>query len=267
MNGNQRTMHVTATNVPETRRLALTQRHPKRKLTPDRQFDPDHPELMDLPDPDPQILRRDLENLRTINRYFGGLRAVRVHVIDLIQKIDPARTIEILDLATGSADHPIALVRLAQTMNRRIHITAVDRNPSMLGIARERAREYSEITFEQGDLLKLNHSPKSFDIVLCSLAIHHFSRTDAVSILRTMVGYSRVGIIVNDLYRSWPAAWTAWIYTHLTTRNPMTLNDSYVSVLRAFTPQELLEIADEAGVPNARIFSHPMFRLVLVGGH
>jgi hypothetical protein len=236
-------------------------------LIPARRFNPDSPELMDVPNPDPGILRRDLANLRIINRYFGGLRAVRAHVTGLIRKIDRAHTIQILDLATGSADHPMSLVRLAQSLNRKIQITAVECNPLTLSIARERTAKHPEITVEQGDLLKLGYPPRSFDIVLCSLAIHHFSRSDAVRILAMMSEYSRVGLIVNDLYRSWPAAWTAWIYTHVTTRNPMTLNDSYVSVLRAFTPRELREMAIEAGVPNPQIFHHPMFRLILVAGH
>lgn len=236
-------------------------------LIPARQFNPDIPELMDLPNPDPGILRQDHGNLRTINRYFGGLRAVRKHAIALISKIDRNQTVQILDLATGSADHPIALVRKAHKLGRNIHVTAVERNPLTLSIAREQTAHYPEITVRHGNILMLDYPPKSYDIVICSLAIHHFSRADVVKILSTMVRFSRVGLIVNDLYRSWPAAWTAWIYTHLTTRNPMTLNDSYVSVLRAFTPTELCEMAEESGVPDSKIYFHPMFRLVLVCEH
>lgn len=236
-------------------------------LIPARRFNPDSPELMDIPNPDPGLLRQDLGNLRIINRYFGGLRAVRTHVARLMQKVDQAQPIQILDLATGSADHPMSLMRLAQSLNRKIRITAIERHPLTLSIARERTAGVREISIVEGDLLTLGYLPKSFDIVLCSLAIHHFSRSDAIRILTTMADYARVGLIVNDLFRSWPAAWTAWIYTHVTTRNPMTLNDSYVSVLRAFTPQELREMALEAGVPNPQIFHHPMFRLVLVAEH
>lgn len=236
-------------------------------LIPNRQFNPDFPELMDLPNQDLRTLRQDLGNLRTINKFFGGLHAVRSHTMGLISKIDHAQTIHVLDLATGSADHPIALVQVARSLNRKIRITAVERNPLTLSIARERSAEYPEIVVEEGDLLNLKFPRKNFDIVLCSLAIHHFSRDDGVKILNMMVEYSRVGLIVNDLHRSWPAAWTAWFYTHLTTRNPLTLNDSYVSVLRAFTPHELLEMAGEAGVPDPQIFRHPMFRLILVGEH
>ncbi len=220
---------------------------------------------MDVPRADPAVLKQDLRNLRIINSLFGGIRAVRMHAIRFLCRIGDDRVIRVLDLATGSADHPIALVKVARRLGKRIHITGVDCNPVTLSIARERTEAIPEITIDEANLLSLQYPPKSFDIVLCSLALHHFSEDNAVGVLRMMNSLSRVGLIVNDLHRSWPAAWAAWIYTHMTTRNPMTLNDSYVSVLRAFTPPELTRMARKAAIPKARIYSHPMFRLVLVG--
>ena len=233
-------------------------------LIPHRRFNPQIPELMDDPHPDPTMLRDDLRNLRIINKYFGGLRVIQKYASKLMLQINKSQPIHILDLATGSADHPVALAKFARSLGRSVRITAVERNPFTLAVAKERSAQFNEITFVQGDILAMAWSPKSYDIVLCSLAIHHFSREDAIRILRMMQETARVGFVVNDLDRSWPAAWIAWLYTHLTTRNPMTLNDSYVSVLRAFTLEELRDIAGAAGVSNAQIRRHPMFRLALV---
>lgn len=234
---------------------------------PARQFNPNILEMMDRPDADPTILRDDLENLRTINRFFGGLSAVGKNIIPLIEKVEPEKEIRVLDLATGSADHPLSLVDLAKRLRRSVHITAVDRNPVMLQIARERTEDIASIIVEEQDLLNPTYEDKSFDIVLCSLALHHFSHTDAVTILREMNRLSRVGFIVNDLNRTWLGAWTAWLYTHLTTRNPMTNFDSHLSVLRAFTPDEMKEMAEEAAIRTFTIKTQPMFRLVLIGEH
>jgi ubiquinone/menaquinone biosynthesis C-methylase UbiE len=234
-------------------------------FVPQRRFDPTRPEMMDRPDADASALRDDLKNLRTINRLFGGSSSLRRSLKPFLENHPPNIPFTLLDLATGSADLPVVAVRLARTFGREIHVTAVDRNPVMLDVAQELTAGYPEIVVERGEIRALRFSEKSFDVALCSLAIHHFSRNDAVALLRNMRRLSRVGFIVIDLNRSWLAAGTAWLYTHLTTRNPMTLNDSYVSVLRAFTHEELADMAREAGASRFTVVKHPFFRLILTG--
>ncbi|MBI4427637.1 MAG: methyltransferase domain-containing protein [Ignavibacteriales bacterium] len=236
-------------------------------FVPNRRFDRAKPEMIDGDDNDPVLLEQDLSNLRTINRFFGGLSAMRDALPRFLERVPPSRTAEILDLATGSADHPVEIVGLARKMKRLVRIVAVDRNPQILEIARKYTEGYSEISLVRKDLRHLDFGDKSFDIVLCSLAIHHFSNEDAVAILREMHRLSRVGFMVNDLERSWIGAWTAWLYTHATTRNPLTLNDSCLSVLRAFTPDELRDIALQAKVQNFQVYRKPFFRLILVAAH
>lgn len=234
---------------------------------PKRRYDPSVLEMMDRPNADVSVLRDDLKNLRRINKYFGGLAAVQTALMPLLGQIDKEKAVEILDLATGSGDHPLAVVKLARRLGRRVRIVAVDRNPVMLQIARELTAGIPEISIEEGEILSPRYPDKSFDIVLCSLTLHHFSRDDAIAILRNMARLCRVGFIVNDLRRSWPGAWTAWLYTHLTTRNPMTRYDSYLSVLRAFTPEELADLAREAGIRTFTITQRPFFRLILTTRH
>ena len=219
---------------------------------------------MDRPEADPKILKDDLRNLRIINRYFGGLRALRNAVLPMAKGVIPGETITILDLATGSADQPVALVRAFERIGRRVHITAVDRNEVMLEIARKFASGMKGIEFESRDLKNLPYQDGSFDIVTCSLAIHHFSHEDGVKLLREMNRISKLGFVVNDLSRSYIGAATAWLYTRLTTRNPMTRYDSVISVLRAFTKDELTAMAVEAGVGRVKVYTAPLFRLLAV---
>lgn len=233
---------------------------------PIRRFDPNILEMMDRPGINEKLLREDLRNLRVINRFFGGHRAIRKVLKPLLRQFPPGQRLEMLDLATGSADLPVVISRLAKKLGRSVMITAVDRNPVMLRVAREFTSDVAEIQIVEGDILDLQLSDKSFDIVICSLALHHFSREDAVRLLRNMKRLARVAVVVHDLCRSWIGAWTAWLYTHLTTRNPLTLYDSYLSVLRAFTPEELIEMAQEAEMADFVLTKHPFFRMVLVGG-
>jgi len=58
---------------------------------------------MDRPQPVSPALISDLENLRTLNHYFGSYRLIRFFLRRWIHRGDKLR---ILDLATGSGDIP-----------------------------------------------------------------------------------------------------------------------------------------------------------------
>ncbi len=234
-------------------------------IIPERRFNPDIIEMIDRTDNQMDMLRENLKNLRTINKYFGGLRSVKPYLLRLIKQMDRHKKIEILDLATGSADHPLALVHLAKKVGRHVEITAIDYNPQVLKIAREQTESFENIKLQQKDILNLDYVSQNFDIVLCSLTLHHFSLEQAVHILKEMKRLSRVGFIVNDLNRTRLAAWTVWAYTHLTTRNPMTHHDAYISILRGFTPKELDSLAGQADIHKYSIKRHLFFRLILTG--
>jgi ubiquinone/menaquinone biosynthesis C-methylase UbiE len=104
----------------------------------------------------------------------------------------------------------------------------------------------------------------SFDIVICSLAIHHFTRAGAVRLLQEMDRLSRIGFVVNDLSRSYLALASAWVYTRVTTTNIMTRADAIASLYAAFTEEELRGMATEAGVGPVEITRAPFFRLIVV---
>lgn len=233
-------------------------------FVPNRSFDPDDPEIMDREGNDPAILAAGLEELRKINRHFGGWRAVRRAIRPLADRVDPGRTIEILDLGTGSADYPVHLAGWMRRLGREVRIEAVDKNPFMIATARESAAAWPEITIKEMDVLSPSYPDKSFDIVLASLTLHHFSRPDAIRILREMNRMSRVGLIVNDLDRSRVGAWVVWLYGRLATNNPITRHDAYESMLRGFTRNEMIAMSREAGLGSFAVRRMPFFRLLVV---
>jgi ubiquinone/menaquinone biosynthesis C-methylase UbiE len=231
-------------------------------LVPQRRFDELKPEMVDMPGADPALLRGELRNLRIINRYLGGLAAVRRALKPMLTLIDSSRSVSILDLATGSGDQPVAIARMCRRLNRRVAITAVDRNDAVLADARSFAAGFDEIRFEKGDVRSLRYSDRSFDIVLCSLAMHHFSWQGAVRLLQEMERLSGAGFIVNDLSRSRLALASAWVYTRSTTTNIMTRTDAIASLYAAFTKEELLALAGEAGIERFNVSRALFFRLV-----
>jgi ubiquinone/menaquinone biosynthesis C-methylase UbiE len=222
------------------------------------------PELMDGPLRDLAELAANLRDIRRVNWLLGGTAIVLRHLPDLLDVIPRGKIVSILDLATGSADIPLALVDWARRHGRPVTITASDCSPEIMAVARDRVGDQPEITLERYDARDVPLRDGSFDIVLCSLSLHHFEPDDAVRVLREMRRLARVGFVVNDLRRSRLGYVAAWLAARLTTRNRLTRNDAPLSVRRAYTPDELRDLLGQSGIPNARITTHHWFRMAAV---
>lgn len=219
-------------------------------------------ELMDEPDQDPDLLEASLDDVATVNRWLGGTRALLHHLPALLPPTGP---VTILDVGTGSADLPRAIVRFGRRTGREIRVVATDLHPATLEVARRRSAAYPEIRVERADALRLPYPDRTFDVALLSMTLHHLEGDDRVRALRELRRVARRGVIVGELERSWPAFLGARILAATVWRdNPITRHDGPLSVRRAFTLTELLTLAHEADLPGAKVFRHPIFRLVLV---
>jgi 2-polyprenyl-3-methyl-5-hydroxy-6-metoxy-1,4-benzoquinol methylase len=217
-----------------------------------RQFDPAEPELMDRPQPVSSELEKDLRNIRQLNRFFGSHRLV-LHF--LRRWIKPGDHVRIVDLATGSGDIPRLIVDYAQKIGAKVEVDALDRQSATLEIARKLSGNYPEISYIDANILEWQPADP-YDIVLCSLALHHFSDEDAVRLLRRCRELSQKFVLVSDLRRGLLATIGVYLLTALIFREPMTRYDGRVSAARAFSFAELDDLAGRAGWRN---FQHKKF--------
>ncbi|MFQ5803150.1 MAG: methyltransferase domain-containing protein [Candidatus Methylomirabilales bacterium] len=198
-------------------------------------------------------LSANLQDLERVNRLFGGTYLILHHLGRILRRASSG-DIEILDVATGGADIPATIVRWARRRGWRIRIVGIDQNPQVLRVARERIRDYPEISLELGDALALSYPDGSFDVVLCSLALHHFSYVEGVTLLSSLDRIGRRGFIVNDLLRSWHAYMLTWLAMHLFCRGRLVRHDGPLSIRRAYTRSELLKMLEQpevGGGPDA----------------
>lgn len=218
-----------------------------------RDFDPGQPELMDLPQPLSTELEADLANIRRLNRRFGAYRLVRKFLGRWMQT---GGTYRVLDMATGSGDIPRLMIDWAKERGIMLRVDAVDFHPATLEVARNLSVGYSGIDFVRADARTFYREEK-YDIVCCSLALHHFSEEDAVAILRRCRDLSRRHVLVADLERSlWTSA-GVFLVTALLYREPMTKHDGRLSARRAFSFSEFHGLAERAAWEN---FGHCRFR-------
>ncbi|MDQ6654809.1 MAG: methyltransferase domain-containing protein [Verrucomicrobiota bacterium] len=211
-----------------------------------RQFSAEEPELMDRPDASPAELEAALRSLRGLNRWFGSYRIVARFIRRWIRHGDRLR---VLDLATGSADIPRLVAEHARRVGAHVEIVAVDFQPSTIETARRLSAAYREITCVCADVL--TYRPKEpFDIVICSLALHHFSDADAVQLLRRCRELSNACVLVADLRRGVLARIGVYLLTALIFRDRMTREDGRASAARSFSLKEMRELATRAGWRN-----------------
>jgi hypothetical protein len=109
----------------------------------------------------------------------------------------------------------------------------------------------------RGDGLAPPFQPASFDFVLASQLLHHFTEEKIVTLLRTWSQLARRAIIVSDLVRHPVAYHGIRLITKICTRNVMTRTDAPLSVRRAFTMAEWRELFRRAEVGRLQIF--PIF--------
>lgn len=203
-------------------------------------------ELLDRPAQDVGALAGNLDDLSRVNRWLGGVRLTYRGIERLAGPFQADRPLSVLDAGTGAADIPMALAASAERAGVKLDLIASDVSPTILKLAR--ARVADQVTLVAADVRRLPFLDDSLDVVTCSLMLHHFDPDDAVAALREMRRVSRLGIVVNDLIRSRRGYLGAVALGYLLTRNPLTRHDGPLSVRRAYTRDELRELAVRAGL-------------------
>jgi ubiquinone/menaquinone biosynthesis C-methylase UbiE len=217
----------------------------------------DAPEHLDGPLGDHAVLAGNLRDLRRVNRFLGGTALSRRAIDALLAASGSAATstpdpapIRLLDVGTGAADIPIALLAAWQATGRSLAVTAVDSRPEVIAAARAdaEANGISGLDLAVADGLALPYPDQSFDVAHASLVLHHLEPDAAVALLRELSRVARLGVVINDLSRGWLSWLGAWLLAHLATGNAFTRHDAPLSVRRAYTPAEASAMFEQAGL-------------------
>jgi len=229
-------------------------------LVPPRASDP---ERMDDPRIPLDELRSALADLGWTNRCLGGTRALVTALGPYVVAAPPDLPFEVLDVGTGAADLPLALVALGRKLGRRVTVTAVDRSLHVVSIAVRTVAREPAVRVACADARRLPFGPRSFDAVTASLFLHHFDDAEATRLLAAFRRLARRVVIVNDLRRHVvPWAFIA-AAARVLRRGATYVHDAPLSVRRGFTPGELERAARTAGARAARVRRSWPYRLVL----
>lgn len=218
-------------------------------------------ELLDRPGVPRTELAENLADIARLNR-LGPTRALLAHLAPVFARHRGPAPLRVLDLGTGGGDVPAAVVRWARARGRRVSVLALDLQPEVLACAGAAARDLPEVRLVAGDALQPPVRRDGVDVALCSLTLHHLPEAAVVRLLRLMADAARLGFVVSDLRRSRLAYAAAWLTTRLISKSRLTRHDGPLSVLRAYTREELARLAGAAGLPGVRWHEPPCFRVI-----
>ncbi len=211
------------------------------------------PEWMDQPGIDVAAHDQALQGLRRINAISGAVGCLYTPVQALAAALGPSRLLRILDVACGGGDNTVALAERCRSNGLAVQVDGCDRSEQAVAIASHHASGSPlGSSFFQADVL-VDPLPDGYDVMVCSLFLHHLEDADAVELLRRLGQSCRHLVLVNDLIRSPLGYGLAWAGCRLLSRSPIVHFDGPVSVQGAFRLDEAMDLAAWAGLGGARV--------------
>jgi 2-polyprenyl-3-methyl-5-hydroxy-6-metoxy-1,4-benzoquinol methylase len=222
------------------------------------------PEIMDDPGLDRQAHEGALRGLERINRYSRADAALWREIARLYGTTATlVRPLRLLDVACGGGVLALALQARAMRQGRTLHVEGCDISPRAVEFAARRARDARrDSRFFVCDVLA-GPLPEPYDIVTCSLYLHHLGEDDAVILLTRMAAAATQLVLVDDLVRGRAGYLLAWAGCRVLSRSRVVHADGPASVAAAFSTLEAQALARRAGLEGATITRHWPQRFLL----
>jgi ubiquinone/menaquinone biosynthesis C-methylase UbiE len=207
------------------------------------------PEKMDDAHCSTQDVETALNELETVNRWLGGYAVIRNSFKNIPEK-DP---LNIIDIGCGSGDIIRDIATHLDKAGRVYQITGVDINPDTINLAAKRSMNFPHVKFENLNVWSEEIKKLRADVVMSSMFCHHFDDKELVELVKRMFDLAGMVVIINDLHRH-PLAFHAIKYiTAAFSKSHLVKYDAPLSVARALTKKEWIDILAKAQITNYTI--------------
>ena len=214
-------------------------------------------EIMDDFSLEGEELRDALDKIASINQFLGGNKLTLQGVKKLIHKNDE---ITIVDVGCGNGDMLRALADFGTKNNYNFKLIGIDANAFTIDYAIKLSQEYPNISYKCEDVFSEPFSQLNYDIVLCTLTLHHFKNNQIDYLLQLFYKQARIGIVINDLHRNIIAYRAFQLICFFFRLNRMSREDGLISILRGFKKQELIDFSERNQFKNYTIHWKWAFR-------
>lgn len=203
------------------------------------------PEIMDEFELQGDEMKQVLTDLKNVNKWLGGNNISIKGISKLLPEHTKAQTITILDVGCGDGEILRACARFAKNAGYNFELIGVDANAFILEEARRRSTDFQNITFLEKDVFSAEMKDLKYDIVLCTLFLHHFSNKDVHILVQRFIDQSQLGVVVNDLHRSRLAFWLFKMVSYFIIKTSIARTDGLISVARGFKRKELESLSKQ----------------------
>lgn len=199
----------------------------------------DDPEIMDDFALEGEILRDALDKIAKINQLLGGNKLTLQGVQSLMLQVSSNKELTIADIGCGNGDMLRTLADYASQNDFKFKLVGIDANQFTINHAKELSKNYPNISYQCEDIFDEKFKDLKYDIVLCTLTLHHFKEDEIIKLLSVFNKNASIGIVINDLQRSAIAYRLFQGLCFVFRLNKMSKDDGLVSILRGFKKQEL----------------------------
>ena len=213
----------------------------------------DKPEIMDDFAMEGEILREALDKIAKINQLLGGNQLTLQGVQELIVKIPNGTEITIVDVGCGNGDMLRTLADYGIKHNFNFRLIGIDANNFTINHAVKLSKNYPNISYRCEDVFDKSFTELKYDIVLCTLTLHHFKEEEILRLMTVFNANSKIGIVINDLQRSALAYRLFQVLCFVFRLNSMSREDGLVSILRGFKKEDLVCFSKKLKLNNYKI--------------
>ena len=196
-------------------------------------------EILDEIDLEKKDLREVFSDLDRVNRVLGGNQITLSGLQKLLRNSLWQEPLKILDVGCGNGSMLRNVALWGRQRNIRMELLGVDLNATAIEIAREQSSDFPEISFRVMDVLSTRFSEWNFDVILCTLTLHHFRDEEIFEFLERLSDKARIGLVINDLERNKAAYFLFRVFSALFLKNRISRSDGLTSILRSFRLEDL----------------------------
>lgn len=198
-------------------------------------------------------LRAALDQIARINQLLGGNKVTLNGIKEILKRFNTSKTITIADVGCGNGDMLRMLAEYGLKKEYNFKLIGIDANDFTVNYAKTLSNEYANIEYICLDIFSEDFEKIKYDIILCTLTLHHFTDEQILNIIAIFNNNASMGIIVNDLHRSKLSYKLFEMICMLFNLSKMSREDGLVSILRGFKKNELEEFSKKLNLKNYTI--------------